>query len=294
MKIRTTKYALKEGIINSYRNKMMSLASLSTVVASLLTFGIFLLITLNLNYNTELLRDHLQLEVFCKENLEDAQIDSIEGAVKSNNKIREYKKVTKKEAFEKAKEMLGEDKRLLEGIDENFLPVSFKIYLQNQNDIEQISEELADIPGVSSVKYSQKEFEMVKNISKWIQVSTIILLIVLLIVSTIIIANTIKITVYARRKEINIMKYIGATDWFIRLPFIVEGIIIGLLGAGIGCTAAGYLYHIFVYKVAANVKVIKFISLGRIGITMVLVGLLIGAIVGAMGSMLSMRKHLRV
>jgi len=294
MKIRTTRYIIKEGILNVYRNKLMSVASISVVTVSLIILGILLLVTINFNYNTEALKKQPEMEIFCDYMLDDAQVQVIEEKIKNNIMINDYKMITKKEAFLKVKEFLEGKEDILEGINEDFLPVSFKVNLINLEDTKRVVNELESIKGVSKVRYSQKEIELIFKITYWTRLVSIILISILITSSIFIISNTIKLTVFARRKEIGIMKYIGATDWFIRWPFIVEGIIIGLIGAIFSFVIVGYSYSLSLNNLVQNMKIIKFIRISDIGINILIIYLLSGAFVGAVGSYISIRKYLRV
>jgi len=299
MKIRTTKYIIKEGIINAYRNKLMSLASISIVTASLLIFGIFFLISVNLNYNTKILKSQPEMEVFCKPELDDAQVDTVENAIRNNGMIQSYTKVTKQEAYEKAKKILGEDDKILEGIDDSFLPVSFVIKLKDPGDSGEVVKRFKSMNGVDDVKYSQKAIDFISRFTYWIKVISGLLLTVLLVVSMFIIANTIKLTVFARRKEINIMKYVGATDWFIRWPFVIEGVIIGFIGALVAFALTGYGYNALEARISGDIlsvssDLLKFVKINEIWMKIIAIYSALGVFIGALGSVVSIRKYLRV
>ena len=154
---------------------------------------------------------------------------------------------TKKQALEEMKIRLAEDSSILNGISEDILPVSFSIKLKNPADSTSVVNYLKKINGIQKVSYSQKVIDVISKVTYWIKFISGGMIIVLLVVSVFIISNTIKLTVFARRKEINIMKYIGATDWFIRWPFIVEGVIIGITGA-LNCI------HCFSIRVQCNCR----------------------------------------
>lgn len=294
MKLNTTKYIIKEGIINTYRNALMSLASVGVVTASMIILGIFLAITINLTYNTEIFKQQPQMQVFCDPELDDRQIMVIEQTIRTDSRVKTHTYVSKKEAFEKTKEMLGNDKDIIEGLDESFMSVSFVIELYNLADAQDVVETFEQIPGVGKVKYSQKTIDVILKVATWVQVGNISLIIILLAISIFIISNTIKLTVFARRKEINIMKYIGATDWFIRWPFVVEGVIIGLVGAAIGFIAISIGYGLFSGKYTQGINIIKFVDLRDLQFEVIYTFSLVGIIVGALGSTISIRKYLRV
>lgn len=299
MKIRTWKYMAKEGMVNTYRNKLMSLASVSIITASLVIFGIFLLIALNLSSNIRSLTKQPELEVFCRPELNDQQVQQVENDIKQNDKIAEYKIVTKEEALEKAKKIMGENAKLLEGEDSSFMNVSFIIKVKDLQYYEAVAEQYKKLSEVENVQYYMDVIRLISKIAGWVKIINGILLAILLVVSVFIISNTIKLTVFARRKEINIMKYIGATDWFIRWPFIIEGVIIGLVGAALSFVLIGYGYNSLGQKFNTDLLTMgsgafKILSINEVAITIIGVYLVIGILVGAIGSVVSIHKYLKV
>jgi len=261
MKLRTTKYIIKEGFVNTYRNVLMSLASMGVVSASLIILGFFLVMTANIEHNTRFLKEQPEMQVFCNPNLDDYQVGMLQWTISRDERIESYQMVDKAAAFEKAKEMLGEDKEILEGLDESIMPVSFIIKLKNSKDYEEVVERYKNYPGVDSVQYSQKAIDFVNKILRILQIGSTTLIIILSAIAVFIISNTIKLTVFARRREINIMKYIGATDWFIRWPFIVEGVIIGLVGAFISFVIIYLVYRIGGSSIVNDMAMLELVSM---------------------------------
>ncbi len=295
MKIRTTKYIVKEGFINTYRNKLMSLASIGIVTASIVVLGIFLLLIYVLNINTQTLKDQPEMQAFCDVKLDDTQISKIESQIKNNLYIKSYKIVTRKEAVEKIKKLLGDDKTVVDGLGYDWAPVSFIVKVKETKFSSEVSDQLSKIDGIEDVKYPKAEINKISRIVYWVQFISIFLIILLLIVSIFIISNTIKLTVFARRKEISIMKYIGSTDWFIRWPFIVEGLIIGFIGAIAAFVLVALTYNAIQNMLNSDFQyVIKLVSLSQVGLQMVLIYIIIGCIIGALGSFISIRKYLHV
>jgi cell division transport system permease protein len=299
MKIRTVKYIIKDGITNISKNKLMSLAAISIVVASLTIFGIFYMLITNFEFNVMNLREQPEIQVFCQVDLDDIGVKIIENRLTSNTDIKSVNKISKDQAFEKVKSLLGDDINLLEGMDNSFLPISFIIKLNNPEDGESLIKELESISGVDKVSYPQKSIEFISKFSGWIQIVSSFLIIVLLIVSVFIISNTIKLTVFARRGEISIMKYIGATNWFIRWPFIIEGVIIGILGATFAFLISGYGYRALEIKFAEEITrtgttIVKLLDLKSICIKIITFYFVLGSAVGAVGSTASIRKYLNV
>ena len=174
------------------------------------------------------------------------------------------------------------------------MPVSFIIKLNNSADYGEVVEKYKNYPGVDSVRYSKKAIDYINRILRGLQIGSSLLITILVVIAVFIIANTIKLTVFARRKEISIMKYIGATDWFIRLPFIVEGIIIGLIGAFVSFLALFIIYKLGGGWVQNDFIMVKLVGMKDVAFQLIMVSCLLGSLVGASGSIISIRKYLRV
>ena len=293
MKAHTIKYIIKEGFVNTYRNTLMSLASIGTVVISLFVLATFLLITINITQVTDTFRNQPEIEVYCDYNLDTTQVKQVEEVLKKNSNIESYKMITKQDALEKVKEMLGDDKEVLEGIGEDFLPVSFVINLKNPDNGPETVEGLQKVSGIAKVRFDRDELEKVVNIANLIQTGCLVLIIMLALTSMFIVSNTIKLTVFARRKEIGIMKHIGATNGFVRWPFIVEGMIIGLVGALLSFGLVICIYNIAADSIAAWTQFVQPVKISDFALSLggTLVG--VGLLIGALGSALSVRKYLR-
>ncbi len=300
MKIRTAKYIAKEGFVNVYRNKLMSLASVSIVIASLLIFGIFFVIVYNVSYNTEKMRQQPHIIVFCNDNLEDFEVKTIGEEVRKIEGIKSCQLTSRDEAFANIVKSFGEDKDVFEGIESDILRQSYIIELENIEDSDRIIKEIKEnIYGVYKINYSQKSLDLMTSVGKWMKVASVFLIAVLFIVSVFIISNTIKLTVYARRKEINIMKYIGATDWFIRWPFVVEGIIIGVIGALAAFILTSYGYRSVESSINMQLaqmgnEFIELVGMSYMSMRLILFYSILGMVVGALGSIISMRRYLKV
>lgn len=299
MKIRTVKYIVKEGFINSYRNKLMSLASISIITATLLIFGIFYILIINLNYNIKTFQEQPELEAFCYTELNDEEVYQVKELLAQNDKIKSIKMVTREEAFEKLKEMLDNNEEMLEGYTYSIMPVSFIINVKDPADTEKLVKEIKGIFGIESVRYSKRVIDILDRINSWVRWISTALVSILLTISIFIMSNTIKLTVFARRKEINIMKYIGATDWFIRWPFVVEGVIIGITGAVLAFIILCYGYSSIEVNFQSdvsrlNINFISIASLKEIALRIFAILTLIGILVGSLGSVISVRRHLKV
>lgn len=299
MKIRTTKYIIKEGISNASRNKLMSLASLTIITASLIVLGIFYIVSININANLKTLQDQPEIQIYCLPELDDNQITQVEKTIKDDKRIENYRVVSKKEALEKASKILLEDnKDLLEGIDESFMSVSFIVKLKEPKTNKEVTGSYKAMTNlVQKVVSPQEAIDFISMVTSFVPIVSGFLFVVLVTISIFIISNTIRLTVFARRREINIMKFIGATDWFIRWPFIVEGLIIGFVGALAAFILVGIGYNVILGKANTDLLksgVLKLVSLSTIKTQIIIVYMLVGALVGAIGSMISIRKHLHV
>lgn len=299
MKIRTLRYFIKEGFVNSYRNKLMSLASILIVVASLIIFGVFVLISLNAKHNIEIWKEQPQLQAFCYEQLDETQIRRVEEIIKADDRILSYEKVTKEQAMERMREKLGQEAAILDGYGADIFPVSFIIRLKDVSYSDEVVKDLEKVTGIEKVSYSHDTVEMITRVSHWFSLGCSVMIIIFLAASVFIIANTIKLTVFARRKEISIMKYIGATDWFIRWPFVVEGVIISITGAILAFIISAYGYKAVVDKFSqdaffAQTNLLSLLSIENVWSKIAVYYAVIAVVVGASGSFLSMRRYLKV
>ena len=294
MKIRTLHYCVKEGLVNVYRNKLMSIASICIISASLILFGIFIIVTSNIEFNSRTLSNQPEIQVYCDYSLEQSGVDTVYDRLSNNPDVQSCEIVTKQEAFKKTKALFGDDGSLLNEFGDDFLPISFIVKLKSTDKSDSIAEEFRLITGVSKVAYSQKTVYIIATVVKWIKYFSGFLMFIFSIFSVLIIANTVRLAMFSRRKEISIMKYIGATDSFIRWPFIIEGVVIGLIGSTIGFFAVTLTYRFFLNKYLFELDIFKFIDVSVIANQIALVYLFIGVIVGALGSAVSIRKYLQV
>jgi cell division transport system permease protein len=276
----------------------MSLASICIIAATLFVFGILYLFMNSLNQSASTLNNKLEILVYCNYQLEDSQANTIEDTIKSDNNVQSYIRVSKDTALNNYKASLGEDGSVLDGMDSSFLPISFKVKLKDSSLSKEFMDKYEKLSGVDKVKYSQRVVDLFSKINYWARFLSAMLIVVLLVVSLFIISNTIKLTVFARRREINIMKYIGATDWFIRWPFVIEGVVIGLFGGLIAFVLTSFLYNMLANKISIGFGftqgLIKFVSINDIGVQLAGIFALIGISVGGIGSLISIRKHLHV
>lgn len=278
------------------RNGLMTLASISTVALSLFMLGVFLCGVVNLNNMAASLETQVQLSVYLKDDLTTNQIMETGKAVKSQPHIKELKFVTKDQALQDFKRRLGDDQKQmidsLEGV--NPLPNSYIVTFENPQDVKLAAKELATVPGVESVHYGQDVVDELFKITQIIRIGGIVLIAFLAAATLFIISNTIRLTVFARRKEIAIMKYVGATNGFIRWPFVIEGMLLGCIGGLIAVACTGEFYYFITSEIEQSLAFFPLVPMFPIFYQLAVALLIIGIFVGAIGSAISLRQYMRV
>lgn len=240
---RRTIYTLKQAFSQMARNKTMNTTSIIAITAMMLILGLFFVAFLNVDLFAKTIeKDYNVVEVFLDNGIDSATKESIKSRIEKIDGIETIDYRSKEDAIKIMKKRWGENAYLLDNIDKNALPDSYMISVKNQSVGNSVNKTISKLKGVDSVKYYQDTVTKLTKITKFIQISAIVVMAFLIIVSTVIVSNTIKLTVFNRAKEIEIMKYIGATDWFVRAPFLVEGIVIGFISSAI---ATGLMYLIY-------------------------------------------------
>ncbi len=297
MKINSMKYFVKEATKNVFSNGWMSLASVFTVVASLLVFGLFLILAMNLNYMVTQVENDYEISLTVDENFTPEQTEKLGEALELLPNVSEVIFESKDQRLEQLSEQFGENASLLDKYknEENPLRDWYQVRCIDLSESDQTVAEIKKLGGVVRVISNGETINKLTSASNYISRLSIWIMVFLGIISVFIISNTIKLTVFSRRKEINIMKFVGATDWFIRWPFIIEGMIIGIIGAAASCTLVCLGYEGLTAVFASlQIGFVRFIPLGDIVVWLVLAFLLTGVALGALGSFISVRKHLKV
>lgn len=294
--MQTISYNIKQAFRQIGRNRGMSTASIFSITAMLLILGVFFIITVNLNLFTEVVRaDYDLVEIYLED---DASQEVIDKNMAEFNSMSEVDGVTfrsKKEALKIMKQRWGESGYLLDSLAKNPLPNSLLISVDDVDSASKITEVAADMEGVESVKYYKETVEKLTKVTNFLQTSSLIIMAFLVLVSIIVVSNTVKLTVFARSKEIEIMKYIGATNWFIRGPFLTEGIIIGLIAALVSSGIITLIYSKVVQLIGSDVIAIlssPLVPTGYLAGNLLCIFLALGVSIGACGSIVSMRRFL--
>ena len=297
MKLSKIRYAFSEARKNVWRNGLMSIASLFTIAACLVILGVFAVITMNLNSFTDKIEDQCEVQLYINLGTSKERVDAIYDEIMDIANVKEASLYTKEEMYAYVKEdMFAGKEELLEGLeDDNPFGDSYRITLESIENTEETVALLEKIADVEKVVNKQNVVNMVLSISKVIRRFSIAIMLVLLIIAIVIISNTVRLTVFNRRKEINIMKYIGATNRFIKGPFLLEGLIIGFLGAILAFAVVfwGY-YALLQYVKGINIGTIEFIGIWQISPVIAGLFLVFGSLIGVIGSGISMRRYLHV
>ncbi|WKY45486.1 permease-like cell division protein FtsX [Eubacteriaceae bacterium ES2] len=295
------KNIIRDTIHSIERNNLMSAASVVSVVAALLILGIFLILTINVEEVTKDIESQLELTVFLQEDFTDTQKDTIENALEKSDLIESVSFESAEEALENFTVSLEDYAPLLSGYnsENNPMPASFIVKVKDPEDLDAV-QELAmqyEDEGVEYVRYGQEYVDMLIKFNSFTNTLSIGVLIVLSLISVFIIYNTIKLTVFARRREIGIMKYVGATNTYIRTPFILEGLFLGIIGAVIAYLVirVTYFYLLGVIGSSSFLPVDASLASPTVVLSqLVIFFMLYGGIIGAVGSVVAIRKFLDV
>lgn len=293
-------YLLSEGFHNVMKNKKSTGASLMIMCATMLIFGLFFLIGENVNHMMKELEANQGMQVFMTPKVSDEQIQGLEEKIKDLPDVAKVEFISKEQGMNTFKERFGENARILDAYvgDDNPITDSFIVTLTNLEKSEEVKTQIEGFENVKNIELRDKTIEALIKVTNGVRIVSAVILILLIVISVFIIANTIKLTVHARRKEISIMKYVGATNGFIRWPFIVEGIIIGVVAALISVLLLGIAYNSLMGQITSSEVFsnmgLSLLTFSEIFGLIITVYLVLGTGIGALGSIISMRKYLEV
>nr|WP_320148081.1 permease-like cell division protein FtsX [uncultured Anaeromusa sp.] len=295
MKISTFEYFVREAFISMRRNGLMSVASVSTMALSLFILGMFLILVLNLTHLASALESQVQISVYLQDGLSEYEHREIGTRITKMQGVNQVLFVTKAEAMKRFQERLGEQKNLLNALGEtNPLPNAFEVKVDKPEQVKAVAKAIGEIKGVENAKYGQEVIEQLFALTKLIRTFGLILIILLALAAIFIIANTIRLTVFARRKEIGIMKYVGATDGFIRWPFLIEGVMLGISGALLSVLILSQTYGLLVERIYESLAFLPLLPQYPFILQISLLLLAVGMVVGALGSAVSLRRFMKV
>lgn len=303
MKIKTLMYNIKQGFVNIKRNKLFSLASVATIAICIFLIGMFYAVVVNFNYMIDTLESKLCVTTFFDEGItEDRILKELKPEIEKRVEVSKIEYTSAEEAWEKYKDIyFGDRAELAAGFkDDNPLAdsASFTIYLNDSEMQDTLVSYLKGLDGIRQVNASENTATTLSDFGKLVGYVSVALIAILLAVGVFLIANTVMIGITVRKEEIGIMKLMGATDFFIRSPFMVEGLAIGIVGALIPCGILYLLYSEIIEYLMKQFQTISsvtvFLPTNDVFVVLVPLALIIGGGIGLFGSIITMRKHLRV
>ena len=296
MRVSLLGYFLRKALGNIWINPFLSLVTLSTIAISMLILGLFVLIYMNVQQFVNHLGDELQITAYLAETLPPEQAEALRSKIANWTEIEKITYLSKKEALARFRTQLREYAGILEGLKENPLPASFELKLKPQfgrsGNIEDLSARLERLPGVAEVQYGKKWMAKLRVFIDVMKLVGVTVGGLLLFATIFVVSNTIKLTVYSRREELEIMRLVGATDFFVKAPFLIEGLLHGLVGA---LLAAGGLSMLMLFLLSHLDLPLRFAVLpGSIPPVQMVGGFLgLGLVLGILGSTVSLRRFLR-
>jgi cell division transport system permease protein len=294
MLIRNLTYYIREAFQSVFRNGWMSFASVGVVAVTLFILGSFMLLNINVGHLTEDIKEQVEIIAYVEDQLPASAVDQLRVALIRLDKVEEVRFVSKEEALARLREQLGD---LVDGYDNerNPLPNSFEVRTTRPEDIPAVAEELRQLSGIAKVDYGNTEMlERLFSFTGVISWLGLAFMAGLALTAMFLIANTIKLTVNARADEIMIMKYVGATEWFVRWPFLIEGLFLCFFGALVPTLFLVFLYGEAVAWASLNLFFLPLVPPDLILADMSKLLLLLGTAIGGIGSLVSMRRFLRV
>jgi cell division transport system permease protein len=299
MIFRSTFYVIKQALVNLWRNRTMTIASVVSVTATLMILGIIFLLIINISNFAEYASDQFDVvQVFLEEDLTNEEMRSIGDEIEEIAEVASVTFESKSQALEKMKQEWDEYATVLMGLENrNPLPDSYIVHINNIVYSDNIAREMTKISGIEEIKYYRDVILKIRSIKAFIRNVGISIIVILLFVSTFVISNTIKLAVTSRKNEIQIMKYVGATHWFIRWPFILEGTLLGVVGAllAAGLIQVGYSYTYELLTSNFYVIIAAYIvPVSGVMVDVLEVFLPVGAGIGALGSMWGVKRYLNV
>ena len=302
MRISTVGYSMKQGVKNIGRNKMFSIASIATMAACIFLFGLFYSIVINFNYIVEKAEEGVAITVFFEEDATKSQKDKIGDELKTADGVLEVNYISADEAWDKFKgDYFGESGDLAEGFkSDNPLANSdnYEVYMEDVSKQKDVVAFAEGLEGVRKVNKSDVVAKTLTSVNKLVGYVSVAIIAILLAVSIFLISNTVTMGITVRREEIAIMKYIGAKDGFVRAPFVIEGLIIGAVGAVIPLVMLYFMYDKAISYIMTRFSllnnIVDFLPVGTFYKTLLPVGIVLGVGIGFLGSFITIRKHLKV
>lgn len=296
MRLQTLGYLIVESWVGLRKNLLMTLAAVSTVAICLMVSAVFLLLAANLGYISYILESEIELIAYLVDDFDrDTWRDTLVAKINQTQGVDEVLFVTREDALDSLKDQFGEDEHLLEAVEEeNPLRDSIRISLSDLDQVDSVVESVKSLVSVAEVRYEREMVQRLLSFTEALRLGGLGVVTLLAGATFLVVSNTIRLTVYARREEIEIMKLVGATPAFIRLPFILEGMLIGLLGAGLAVGITWYGYTALLEWMGASLPFVPLLSSRPLLDSLALIILSTGVVLGFISSAFSLRRFLRI
>lgn len=288
--------SIKQAWLQLLRNRAMSFASIFSITAMLLALGLFFVLVVNISMVTEGAKEQFDtIQVYLTDETDRVDAEKIIKGISSLDGVKKSWYLSKEDALEEYKLKWGDKSYLLDVFNENPLPNSIRVELSDLTKADNIVSEIKNYKGIEDIKYYQTAVNKLLKISEYITNGALAIIIALIAVSVIVVSNTIKLTVVARAKEIEIMKYVGAGNWFIRGPFLVEGMLIGLISSLVALGCVSYAYGKILELFEGDfflILSVRMVPQDFLTINLLWIFAALGISIGAVGSIISMRRFL--
>lgn len=288
-------YFFSETFKSLRRNRLLSIATVSTVAICILILGVAVLMTINAGHFMNRLESDIEMMVFVDNSLDRSQLSDLEYEIKSLNGVKSVTFISKEQALKNLQDKFADkDYDLKKTVGKNPLPNSFEVKAKNPQDVAKLAAKIKQLDGVDKVNYGQGVIERLLKVTQWIRIISIAMIIFLALGAVFLIATTIRLAIFSRRKEIYLMKLIGATDWFVRWPFFIEGVLLGSLGSLIAILFLALGYGSLVNNMQTAVFFIPLVKNPRLLLDIYLALLASGAVLGMLGTYISLNRFLEV
>lgn len=277
------------------RNSWLSISSIGIVTVSLIILGASLLLVVNAEKLAQSVESSVEITAFLEEEVGKVEREKIKDKIEGNAAVDTIEFISKEQALKDMKKSFGESSDILESLEgSNPLPDAFRIKTKTAAAVPATASSLEKITGIEQVRYGQGVVEKLLNVTKWVRLASVVTLVLLTLAAVFLIATTIRMSVFARRREIGIMKMLGATNWFVRFPFMLEGIVLGLTGGLLAILVVDLGYLSLLQKLKISLPFIQLVNDSQVILSILgsMIGL--GILIGALGSWFSLRKFLKV
>ncbi len=289
-------YSIKQSFSQMGRNKGMYCTSILAITAMMLILGLFFTTFVNIDLFTATINQNYNVvQVYIDDGLSESQTEALGSDLERLDGVDKAEFISSDEALNTLKKRWGDNGYLLDNMQENPLPSSYMVYVEDKDAAAYVAKTAPEISGVSDITYYQDTIEKLAKVTHFVEVGSIIAMAFLVVISIIIVANTIKLTVLNRAKEISIMKYLGATDWFVRAPFILGGIFMGIISSLISTGLVYLIYSKIINMVGTDIMRVLSVTLVPVNyliINLLIIFAAIGIGIGTVGSIISIRRFL--